>query len=320
MENLDLKDKKLLFELDFNARLPYSKLAKKIGLSKQGTEYKLNSLIKRGIITGFYPIINMPKLGYIYCRLLITLQNTTETKEKEIIKYLKNHENVFWLLSMQGPYDLLIVTWSKSINDFKEFIEELQTNFGGHIKRKVETITTDVIHYQHRYLLNKEKTEEIHIKETTERISIDELDKSILGTLCSDTRISLVNLANKLNESPKVIAYRIKRLEEKKLIEGYRPIIDNNKLGYTYYKIFISLNNSSKEELKQIKFYIKNNSHVIYIVEGLGLPSDLDIEMMIGSNQELFDFIKDLKFKFPKIIGEYTTIVFTNTLKVKYFL
>ena len=45
VENLDLKEKKILYELDFNARLSYAQLGRKVGLSKQGAEYKMNSLM-----------------------------------------------------------------------------------------------------------------------------------------------------------------------------------------------------------------------------------------------------------------------------------
>jgi len=315
---LDLKDKKLLFELDFNARAPYSQLAKAIGLSKQGTEYKVNNLIRKGVINGFYPVINVSKLGYIYCRLLLTLQDATKEKEEEIIAYLREHKKVFWLFSMQGMFDLLIVIWARSITEFRDFVEEIETRFGSHIKRRVETVATDVIHYQHRYLLGVTETKEIHIKEVTETIEIDDIDKRILGILCSDTRISLVDIATQIKQSAKVVAYRIKRFEEKKVIEAYRPIINHGRIGFTYYKLFIYLNNISKEELKRLKMYIKNNPLVIYDVEAIGLPADLDIELMVHSNQQLFGFIKDLKFRFPKLIGEYSTIIFMETLKVRY--
>ena len=44
---LDLKDKKILFELDKNSRIPLSKLAKKIRLSKEVVFHRLNNLIKK---------------------------------------------------------------------------------------------------------------------------------------------------------------------------------------------------------------------------------------------------------------------------------
>jgi len=78
------------------------------------------------------------------------------------------------------------------------------------------------------------------------------------------------------------------------------------------------LNRKAKEEVKKLKVYIKNNPLVIYLVEGVALPSDLEIEMMVKDNQQLFTFIEDLRFRFPTMIGEYYTVVFIDTLKVKY--
>jgi Lrp/AsnC family transcriptional regulator for asnA, asnC and gidA len=318
IESLDLKDKKILFELDFNARMPYSVLGKKVGLSKHGVEYRIQNLIKRGIINGFYPVINVPLMGFLYCRLTLTLQNITREKRKEINDYLLQHKKVFWLLDMQGIFDLGIVIWADSVSDFKDFIEELESKYGEFIKKKNETIATDVIHFQHRYLLGIEKTEEIHLAETVKRINLDYLDKKILSFLSKDARISFVDIASEVGESAKVVAYRIKKMEENKIILGYRPIINHTILGYTYYKLFLHLNRISKETLHQLKNYIKNNFAVIYFVEGIGLPADLDIEMMIQSNQKLFQFMEDLRFKFPNLIGEYQTVIFLDTLKVKY--
>lgn len=315
---LDVKDKKLLYELDFNSRQTYNRLAKKIGLSKQGIEYKINSLIKKGVIKGFYPVINVPKLGYLYCRLMVTLQNLTEETRKEITEYLVGHKKVFWLFSMQGAYDLLIVIWAKSLTEFKEFIEEFQTKYGNYIKRKVESVPTDVVYLKHRFLLGINEVEELHIKETAERVKIDETDTHILEALCRNPRMTLVNIAKEVNESPKVVAYRIKRMEKERIVEAYRPIIDFNILGYTYYKIFLNLFHITKKELSTLKHYLKSNPLVLYIVEGIGIPADIDIEIVVKSNQELFNFIDDIKAKFPKLIAEYIPVVFMDTLKVKY--
>ena len=315
---LDLKDKKILFELDFNARMPYSLLAKRVGLSKQGAEYKLNNLLKKGVIGGFYPIINVPKLGYTYCRLLITVENMTREKQQEFVEYLIKHPKVFWLFRMHGFYDFLVVIWVKELSEFREFKTELESAFAGCIKRAIENIITDVIHYQHRYLLGIKDTKEIHLKETSELIVVDELDKNIISLLSENARISLVEMAKNVHASAKVVGNRIKKLEQREIIEGYRPIIDHSRIGYTYYKVFIELNKKSKEEMKRIKAYIKNNPMVIYFVEGLALPGDLDVEIMVKSNQQLFDFIEALRFAFPAMIGEYQTVLFVETLKVKY--
>ncbi len=80
----------------------------------------------------------------------------------------------------------------------------------------------------------------------------------------------------------------------------------------------MSLNNITKERLLELRNYVKNNSIVLYIVEGIGLPGDLDVEIMVKTSQELFNFIKDLRGKFPNMIGDYKTIIIYETKKVRY--
>ncbi|MBN1385498.1 Lrp/AsnC family transcriptional regulator [Candidatus Woesearchaeota archaeon] len=315
---LDLKDRKLIHLLDFDARAPLSRLAKRIGLSKQGTKYKMNRLMRLGVIKGFVPIINVPKLGYIYCRLSLTLSNITPEKEQEILDYIKHDPRWFWVFTTQGVYDLLFVMWAKSITEYKEAVLDIFSRFSAYIKYKNESITTDVVHFQHRWLLKESRTKEIHIQETPERIEIDDDDKRILSLLCEDARMSLTDMSRRIDLSPKTIANRIRGMEKNKLIEGYRPDLDHNKLGYTYYKLWINLNNISKEKMNRIYQYIKMNPIILYIVKGVGLPEDLDVEIMVKNNQELFDFVSDLRLKFPEMIGDYRTFMFYETVKIRY--
>ncbi|MFH1916569.1 MAG: AsnC family transcriptional regulator [Nanoarchaeota archaeon] len=317
-KKLDLKDKKLITLLDFHARQSYAHLARELGLSKQGVEYKVKNLIKKKIIKGFYPVINVPKLGYLYCRLAIVLQNVSPEKEKEILDYLVHDDRFFWVFTTQGIYDFLAVMWAKSISDFTDAITDLLHKHGMHIKAKNESITTDVIHYQHRYLLKEKRTEEIHLRETKERVELDDLDRRILQILCDDARAPLVWIAKEAGTSPKLTSFRIKRMEKLGILLGYRPNIDHNTLGYTYYKLWINVRYEGIGEVNRLYAYVRENPIVLYVVKGIGFPEDLDVEIMIKSNSELFDFIKDLRQSFPKLIGEYRTFMFIDTKKVRY--
>jgi len=318
MEELDLKDKKILFELDFGARQSYSEIAKKVGLSKQVIEYRINRLEEKNIIKGYYAVVNVPKLGYIYCRTSLVLQNISPEETKKLYDDLSKDPHAFWIFEVQGEFDIFFASWCKSITEFKKFIESVMTKYGKFVKIKVENIATDVIHYQHRYLLKKKETTEIHIKETSENIQIDDVDKKILTLLCENARIPLIDIATKIKENPKTVAYHIRRMEKQKIIEAYRTIIDHNKLGFTYYKIFLNINNYTQHDLLRLKEFIKNNHSTIYYIEGIGLHSDIDFEMMVKDNKELFDFIKLLRKEFPKIVGNYKTAIFMDTIKVKY--
>lgn len=316
--SIDLKDKKILFQLDFDARQSYSELAKKVGLSKQVVEYRVNNLVKKGIIRSFYPVINVPKLGYLYCRLAITWQNINSEDLSSIYNDLKNDHRVFWLFEMQGTVDMFVVVWAKNLTHFRMFVDQFMVKYSKFVKYKTENIATDVIHYQHRYLLGKKETSEIHIAEMDKRIDIDKLDMRLLNLLCENARMPLVEIGQKLKEHPKTIAYRISRMEKLKLIEAYRTNIDHTKLGYTYYKVFLNISNFGPDELMKLKEFIKSNSSTIYFVEGIALHADMDFEMMVKNNEELFNFVKELRNEFPRIVGNYNAVILIDTLKVRY--
>lgn len=67
--------------------------------------------------------------------------------------------------------------------------------------------------------------------------SIDELDLKILKILQDDCRISLEQIAKMVGVPKSTIYYRIKRLEEEGIIEGYYAKINFAKLGKDYLTI-----------------------------------------------------------------------------------
>ena len=84
MINLDLKDRKILYELDLDSRQSFRSLGKKVGLSKDMVASRIKKLQENGIIQGFYTIISPMGIGFIAIRFLINFQYTTPDKRKEI--------------------------------------------------------------------------------------------------------------------------------------------------------------------------------------------------------------------------------------------
>src|SRR3989344_4558251 len=73
--SLDAKDRKILYELDINSRQASSKIAKKVGLSKQVVNFRIKRLIKEKLISFFYTVIDISKLGFAVHKIFLRLQN-----------------------------------------------------------------------------------------------------------------------------------------------------------------------------------------------------------------------------------------------------
>ena len=60
---------------------------------------------------------------------------------------------------------------------------------------------------------------------------LDRFDRAILNVLSEDGRISIADLARRIGLSKSPTQARLKRLEQKKVIAGYRALIDPIRLG-----------------------------------------------------------------------------------------
>ena len=99
---MDLKDRKILYELDSNARGSNAEIAKKVGLSKQVVGFRIKRLLNEQVISSFYAVIDIAKLGFTVHKNFIRLQNIDVEKEKELVAFLVNHPNVVWVASCDG--------------------------------------------------------------------------------------------------------------------------------------------------------------------------------------------------------------------------
>ena len=68
---IDLKDRKILYQLDLNCRQSNTQIGKKVGLSKEVVNYRINRMEKEGIIIRYWTEIDLFKLGYNIFRIYI---------------------------------------------------------------------------------------------------------------------------------------------------------------------------------------------------------------------------------------------------------
>ena len=69
---------------------------------------------------------------------------------------------------------------------------------------------------------------------------LNDMDKKIIHELQQDCRISLSDLSQKLDIAKSTLYYRIKRLEEEQIIEGYHAKINLERVK-TYFLAFIQI-------------------------------------------------------------------------------
>src|SRR3989344_3348611 len=96
---MDKLDTKILTVFMANSRLPLTRVAKKLNISREVLTYRINKLKKEGIILSFITEINIEKLGYIGAAVFV---NVKASKQKEFEEYLAATSFVSWVAKLSG--------------------------------------------------------------------------------------------------------------------------------------------------------------------------------------------------------------------------
>jgi len=304
MEKLDLKDKKILYQLDLNCRQSNNQIGKKVGLSKEVVNYRIKRMQDLGVIKGFWTAINSLKLGYYAFRIYINFLDVNPDIENDIIHYFKNYENVWTLQSAKGPVDLGAVIWADDVYNFNKFWNKTLDRYGNFFEKYAVSILNQVNCLKKSFLLlddyKKSNREFYKINCIGKSVDIDEMDYHLLNEIAINARIPLVDLAKKLNTSSQTIKYKIKNLIKKDIILAFRVGIDISKLGLQNCIIDIYLKDHSKG--KQIENYIKENPYVENINDITIGWCDLNFELMVKDIDKLTHLIDEIDNKFPGAI------------------
>lgn len=140
---------------------------------------------------------------------------------------------------------------------------------------------------------------------------LDELDCKILEHLSSNGRATWADLAHVLGLSAPSTAERVKRLEEKGFIIGYRAILNHKLLGYSI-TAFISV---SLSHPKYIADFLKAIEAMIEAEECHHLAGDDDyvLKVRCKDTEHLDKFLNENLKILPGISRTRTTIVLSSS-------
>ena len=143
----------------------------------------------------------------------------------------------------------------------------------------------------------------------------DKKDMEIMVSLSKNARMSLLEIGQKIDISPELVSYRIKQLEKKGIIQGYRAMINVEKLGYQFYKAEIRL--SKYDRIKEILSFCHQHPNIYQVDKTIG-GETLEIEFHVKSLKEMFSIIEEFEKLFPKTIESFDYITVLSEEKTTY--
>lgn len=120
---LDQKDIIILEELENNARISFTNIAQKLGVSEAAIRKRVKKLEENEVILGYKANVNYKKLGFSNKVLLGV--DTTSKDYFQVIKKLKNIKEIKNLTTSSGDHMIMFEVWIKNIDQLTELLEEI---------------------------------------------------------------------------------------------------------------------------------------------------------------------------------------------------
>lgn len=311
-------DRKLIKILDKNSRTSNVVIAKKLSMSKQLVAYRIDRLVKEGLIEKFHTIINGVKLGYLYFRIYLKFQRISSNKEQQLIEVFIKNSFTTWVVKCRGSWDLVVSIYAKDTDQFAQTYQNIVEKFQNNILAKKIVLVQNVLFSTRDYLSGSEGSVDSVYGGITETVPTDSIDHTILKELSKNSRIKIVHLAEKAKANVETVKSHMEKMEKTGIIRGHKLNLNYSKLGILFYIISINLSNASESARKRIQDYCKSHPNSVYLVNILG-DHDIDLEVEVETQEKLDEFLRDITNTFYESIRDTNSLQIVKQYKIDFY-
>ena len=141
------------------------------------------------------------------------------------------------------------------------------------------------------------------------KIILDSVDKKIISILKNNARNSVSNIAEEINLSVPATSDRIKKMEDMRVIIGYKAVIDPQKVGLDILALITIISESSTDYGKIIT-YANQTDEIVECFATTGRGSHILI-VQTKNSQSLEQLLRTVQ-SWPNVIRTETQIILST--------
>lgn len=314
--NLDIKNKRILYELMTNARFSFKNIAERVGLSANAVKARVDGMIHDKIIEIFCQTIIRSHVGLdIEFNILIKLKNITVENKREAIEKLSKIERILHIMELQGRWDFSLSIVCINVFELRKYIDIIKQILTEHLYEMDVLIIN-----KHRFLQKYYFLEGLNIKSTKVYkndssfqlellnrkyyrglVKLDDLDLHIIEIIKNNCRLSFEEIGKLLNKEPQSIKYRMRRMVQLNVLAESIPVINYSKIGYEKYILLLELK-GNVERKKQLFTFMKNVPYAYEYMTSIN-SWDIIITLHVKKGSNTFErFNTELIDKFGDVL------------------
>ncbi len=281
---LDRLDRLLLAELDAEANQPLRRIAKTLRLGSDLVHYRMQRLQREKVFLRTGAIVDHYRAGKTLYKIYLRLENHLELVAR-LEKHLNRKLQLHWFARTYGRWDVIFSFYADTPQEASRALVSSLEPYASQVLETAVLTVTQRIRYSNTFGQRRKKVATT-IGDDPGHLEIDPLEKQLLVILERDARAPTVQIARELKSTPAIVDYRIKKLEENRLIRGYRLHINHSALGLMLYKLCLRLRDYQQATLDRIEQFAEKHPNAVCIIYQLG-EWLLELEIEVRDTDEL---------------------------------
>jgi len=290
------KDREILSILCSNVRVPLSKIAKMLRISRQSVEYRVKMMQENHLIAGSRTVVDIKKLGYESYHFFVSV----ESKDgKRLIERCKKSKHCNTLIEYSGRWNFEVSIMAKSSQLARDYFIDLVKGLGVRDYSPTILVKTVSAKVLPRYVKLYSGTPK-HIRNDpsfskeflskTENYGADEKDRKILYGLSQDAQIKLKSLGRKVGLSYDAVSERIKKMIRSGYIIQFRPAIDFSVVDLSLVSLLIKTKRNLATKKEKVGKFLDREESVLWASEILGAWEYL-VYILVKDQDEVNEFV-----------------------------
>jgi len=315
---LDALDRKILLCLEEDGRQHAKAIARKARSSGDVVEYRARRMEKEGVIVKHMAFVNFSELGYIGYGVFCCFVGE---KRNNAIEHLRVHERVYWLAEFGGRFDLAFAVMARDDFEFYSIFGKIKEKLHGVLGGWKVAIRMQLMQLPRSYLAPGERGEKAiapYFGKALGKEKLDAADFSVLKAISQNARMDTVAIAKKVKMPASTVAFRLKKLQERKIIQGFSPQVSCQKYGFQSYQLFLEVENLDEEKRQKILNYAQGSPNVVFVIETLG-EWNFEIIYEVKDQKEFQVKVAALRVALPWAGKMESGIIFDHYVKYDQF-
>jgi DNA-binding Lrp family transcriptional regulator len=316
-----LAKRDLLFLCSENSRSRIQEVSRALGKSPQRIKYSIKALQKEGILKDPYTIFDFSYLGQILFRVYFRGGYVSEKDKAAIVDKLKENSYITAVYELNGEFDLVIEMESPNPSRFNKELKKVIELFPTLNNYKI--VLNIVTHMYPRSYLVKDSgilsyaPNEIVLGGDRNVQDFSKSEMLIMKNLLMNPRIRLTRLTKESDLNIKTAAKTLKNLQERKVIRGFKSIVDIYKLDAYKFRLFLKLHNVNQQREDDLLNVLLNTKEFIQLNKTVG-DWDMEIDLESFEKAKARQLINNLREEFKDLIETFHIMEFYEYYKNTY--